>query len=145
MENPIVVVESNNAKTIQNLFREVSENMQDSFEKIIEIGRLLIEEKENNKGTFTQWIEKSDLGFGIRQAQKYMKIYESGTLPKSELGFASLTINEMASGTKDGKEPKKPSKRQRIEKLQKEIDSLETKLKTKKAELKDLIGDRNGK
>ena len=147
VSNPIVLNENHSIKKINNLYREVSENLQDSLQKLFEIGKILNEEKQNlPHGKFTEWVE-TNLPFGIRQAQKYMRLNElnsQGLIEENSKANSSslLSINEILKSVseKPQKETKKESKSNRIEKLEKEIKSLKSKLKEKQNELKELIG-----
>lgn len=69
------VVEKNKRQIIQ-LHNEIGEHMKISFEKAMEIGELLIEQKKRiRQGGFTYWFEKSNMPFTIRTAQNYMKLF----------------------------------------------------------------------
>lgn len=140
-------------KKITNLYKAVSENMQDSLEKLSEIGKLLTEQKENTEhGKFTEWVEKN-LPFGIRQAQKYMRLFENGNLLINANSNSLLEINSLEDSLKLISNPKgksdsyneskehtekankKESGRDRISELKAEIKDLKAKLKKAESEL----------
>ena len=140
-------------KKIKNLYKAVSENVQDSLEKLSEIGRLLSEQKENTEhGKFTEWVEKN-LPFGIRQAQKYMRLFENGNLLINANSNSLLEINSLEDSLKlisnpkvksdssiESKESarkskKKESAKDRISELKAKIKELKAKLEKAESEL----------
>lgn len=137
-------------KKIVNLYNGIKENFEDTFEKAKKIGEILSQEKEKiEHGKFTEWVE-NNLPFGIRQAQKYMKIHENKQTieeSKSELEFAFQSVNGIVKSISKPKEKeinpeptKEPSKKTKIQMLLDEIAELERELKAKKVELNRLTG-----
>ncbi len=137
-------------KKITNLYKAVSDNVQDSLEKLSEIGRLLSEQKElSDHGKFTEWVE-TKLPFGIRQAQKYMRLFENRNLLINANSNSLLEINSLEDSLKlisnpkvrsdssiENKEHKEKAEsgKDRISELKAEIKNLKARLKKAESEL----------
>jgi len=137
---------------IKNLHLGIQNKIASAMKNAVEIGRLLIEKKnELPHGAFGDWIENSNLGFELRQAQKYMRAYEfkdkllENSKANSEFAFGNL--EKALSTVKTPSSPSKPSQikskafsdKKRIKTLKTEIKALEIELKAKKKELEKLL------
>ena len=72
------------AQRITGLHTEIMENLKTSLEKALEIGELLVQQKEClMHGEFTPWMEKH-LPFTVRTANNYMKLYHNREWLKTE-------------------------------------------------------------
>lgn len=89
------------AMTINELHKEILQNANDLLKKIIELGRLLTEIKEElGHGKFVKWIDKNAL-FSMRTAQRYMRIYKNKDL------IQKIEIDRLTSAYKLLEQPPK--------------------------------------
>lgn len=139
-------------RDINRLHSDMYENMKDVLQKAKRIGELLTMQKEIlGHGHFKEWIE-NNLPFGERQAQKYMKVYNgretlenlnaNSEFAKLDDITKALSNPESFLKTSDKSEPVKLTKQDKINKLEREIESLEKRLIARKAELKELKGNK---
>ena len=86
-----------NVKRIKSLHENIENSLDQVLEDCNKIGLLLLEEKEKLKhGQFTKWIEENekDIGFGERQAQRYMRIAKNYHLLKIQACHRSICLGK---------------------------------------------------
>jgi len=94
-EDDSLVAIDNVETEIRNLHLGIQNKIAGAMKNAIEIGSHLSKKKgELPHGQFSEWVEKSNLGFEIRQAQKYMRAYEN----KDRILAVSNTNSEFAFG-----------------------------------------------
>jgi len=92
----LIIQETQTEELIRQQFSLLKQSMKSAFIHWNEIGRLLLEKKATNEGSFHKWVSESNLGFDVRQAQKYMKVYQISQVGLM-IGKNSKGINEGAN------------------------------------------------
>ncbi|MCB1177832.1 MAG: hypothetical protein KDK36_09660 [Leptospiraceae bacterium] len=149
---PLVEREDDSIEKINELLESAKSNVYNALNKILEVGRILTEEKKNREGTFNKWIienyNNKNLPFGLRQAQRYIKAYQKA-LEEDPRDMHVVSLNsylrlldkreeELHPEQEEDPLPEKQKAKEKFIKLEKEIDSLNEKVKAKKTELKKL-------